>query len=81
MIGFGIDTNPVPERTLGFELPDSDAKLYSIGFRYQKAENLELGMAYLYDHKEDRHVINSSINGEFEDATAHLFTIGFRYIY
>lgn len=81
MIGFGIDDNPVPSRTLNFELPDSDAKLYSIGFRYQKTDNLQLGMAYLYDDKDSRKVTNSTIDGEFEDATAHLFTMGFIYTY
>jgi long-chain fatty acid transport protein len=81
MIGFGIDDNPIPSRTLNFELPDSDAKLYSIGFRYQKTDNLQLGMAYLYDDKDSRKVTNSTIDGEFEDATAHLFTMGFIYTY
>jgi len=81
MVGFGIDENPVPERTLGFELPDSDATLYSIGFRYQKTDNLQLGAAYLYDEKDSRKVTNSSIDGEFEDASAQLFTIGFIYTY
>ncbi len=33
MAGFAIDKTPVPNNTLGFELPDSDAKLYSVGFR------------------------------------------------
>lgn len=85
MIGFGIDQTPVPERTLNFELPGSKAKLYSIGFRYQKTENLELGAAYLYDEKESRKVTNSSgltgVDGEFEDAVAHLLTLGFVYKY
>jgi long-chain fatty acid transport protein len=31
MVGFGYDQSPAPDRTLGFELPDSDAWLYSIG--------------------------------------------------
>lgn len=82
MIGFGIDKTPIPERTLGFELPGSDAKMYSIGFRYQKTDNLELGMAYLYNDKESRKVTNTSgIDGEFEDASAHLLTLGFVYKY
>ena len=85
MIGFAIDKTPVPERTLNFELPDSDAKIYSIGFRYRKTENLELGIAYLYDDKESRKVTNSTsplgIDGEFEDAAAHMLTLGFVYKY
>lgn len=85
MIGFGIDQTPIPEKTLHFELPDSKAKFYSLGFRYQKTENLEIGAAYLYDDKESRKVTNSSgvlgIDGKFEDAAAHLLTLGFVYKY
>lgn len=85
MIGFGIDKTPIPEKTLNFELPGSDAKIYSIGFRYQKTDNLELGMAYLYDDKETSKVTNNSgltgVDGEFEDTTAHLLTLGFVYKY
>jgi long-chain fatty acid transport protein len=83
MIGFAIDKTPVPTKTLGFELPDSDAKIYSIGFRYQKTDQLEIGAAYLYDDKESRKVTNNDngIDGEFEDAAAHLLTLGFTYKY
>lgn len=81
MIGFAIDETPIPERTLNFELPGADAKIYSIGFRYQKTDKLELGMAYLYDDKENRKITNSVIGGEFEDSSAHLLTLGFVYKY
>ena len=85
MIGFAIDETPIPDNTLNFELPGADSKIYSIGFRYQKTENLELGMAYLYDDKESRKITNSSgltgVDGEFEDAAAHLLTLGFAYKY
>lgn len=85
MIGFAIDKTPIPERTLNFELPGTDAKIYSIGFKYQKTENLEIGAAYLYDDKESRKVTNNSgltgVDGEFEDGGAHLLTLGFVYKY
>ncbi len=83
MAGFGIDENPIPSSTLGFELPDSDALLYSVGVRYTINKDMELGVAYLYDDKESRSVNNlangGSVNGEFEDAAAHLLTVGFTY--
>jgi len=79
MAGFAIDENPVPDSTLGFELPDSDALLYSLGVRYKINKDMEVGVAYLYDDKESRSVSNGTVSGEFEDAAAHLLTIGFTY--
>ena len=85
MIGFAIDNSPVPSNTLGFELPDSDAKLYSIGFEYKLTQKLKVGLAYLYDDKEDRTVNNYtggtsvSPSGKFTDSSAHLVTASFKY--
>jgi len=78
MAGFGYDENPVPERTLNFELPDSDALLFSVGGRYRVNDRLELGAAYLYDHKESRPVTanDNGINGAFDNAAAHLLSFG-----
>jgi len=77
MAGFAIDKNPAPDRTLGFELPDSDARLYSVGVRYKINKDMEIGMAYLYDDKESRRVNNGTLNGEIRNAAAHLLTFGF----
>ena len=82
MAGFAIDKNGVPDSTLGFELPDSDAKLYSVGARYQYTDRLTIGAAYLYDDKESRSVTNVSAtapNGTFDNAAAHLMSLGLRY--
>ena len=79
MAGIAIDENPVPNDNLGFELPDSDAMLYSVGLRYKVNQDMELGVAYLYDDKESRDVNNASIDGSFEDAAAHLLTFGVTY--
>jgi long-chain fatty acid transport protein len=79
MAGFAIDENPVPSQTLGFELPDSDALLYSLGVRYQVNENMEMGLSYLYDDKDSRSVSNGVVDGTFKDASAHLVTFGFTY--
>jgi len=79
MAGFAIDENPVPEENLSFELPDSNAWLYSIGGRYKVNEQMELGLAFLYDYKESRTVTNGQVMGEFTDAAAILVTGGISY--
>ncbi len=85
MAGFAIDKSPAPNSTLGFELPDSDAKLYSVGFEYKISEKMKIGLAYLYDDKEDRTVTNRSVTnttapyGTFSDAAAHLVTASLKY--
>lgn len=83
MAGFAFDDSPVPDDTLGFELPDSDAYLYSFGMRYRVSEQMEVGMAYLYDYKESRTVVNGSpstgINGQFTGSSAHLLSLGLSY--
>lgn len=86
MLGFAIDENPVPDNTLGFELPDADAKIYSIGARYRYSAKLELGAAYLFVDKESRVIpaaaANSGgINGTFDNGGAHLVTVGMQYNY
>jgi long-chain fatty acid transport protein len=78
MMGFAIDETPVPENTIGFELPDSDAKIFSMGFRYQQREDLSWGAAFLYDSKESR-TINGF--GTFDEGGAFLTTIGVAYEY
>jgi len=79
MIGLAYDETPVPESTLGYELPDADAVIVSLGGRYQLDEHWNIGLAGLVDMKKDRSVHNSSINGEFTNARAYLVTAGIGY--
>ncbi|MDO9042223.1 MAG: OmpP1/FadL family transporter [Desulfocapsaceae bacterium] len=81
MAGFAYDKTPVPDATLGFELPDSDAYLYSVGVRYQLSKQMELGAGYLYDYKKSRTVTNAIVDGTFTDSTAHLLTVGLTYTF
>ena len=81
MAGGGIDGNPIPEATLSFDLPDSDAWFFSLGARYNLDEKWSFGGAYLYADKEDRTVVNSSLNGEFSGASSHLFAISASYVF
>ncbi len=82
MGGFGYDNNPAPTENIGFELPDSNAWLYSLGMQYKVNEHMELGIAALYDYKETRKVeVNPQdvIYGEFSNASALLITAGINY--
>jgi len=84
MAGFAIDDSPIPSRTLGFELPDADAKMYSLGFEYQYNKKVSFGMGYLYDDKDDRAITLSDaningINGTFTHVKAHLLTASIKY--
>jgi long-chain fatty acid transport protein len=82
MAGFGYDQNPIPEENLDFSVPDSDAWLYSIGMQYKVNEQMELGIAALYDYKEERANnvdATGNVYGEFSNASAILLTVGMTY--
>ncbi|MBU1564171.1 MAG: outer membrane protein transport protein [Proteobacteria bacterium] len=82
MAGFGYDNTPAIDETIGFELPDSNAWLYSIGAQYKLNEKMDIGFAMLYDYKETRKVeVNATdtVYGEFTDASAILVTVGLNY--
>ncbi len=82
MGGFAYDESPAPDETLSFELPDSDAYLFSAGTQYKVNEQMELGLGVLYDLKEEREVtINplGTVYGEFTDSAAWLVTVGLNY--
>lgn len=79
MAGVAYDETPVPESTLGYELPDSDAWIISMGGRYQLNDQWNIGLAGLVDLKQAREVHNSAINGEFSNARAYLVTTGIEY--
>jgi long-chain fatty acid transport protein len=81
MGGFAYDESPIDDKYIGFELPDSDAMIYSGGFRYRYSDNLTLGASLLYDVKDDRSITNDTINGEFTNSSALLITTGVSYSY
>ncbi len=75
MFGIAYDETPIPEKTLGFELPDSNGWIFSVGGSYKLTKTTEVGLSYLYFTKYDRNVTNDRINGRFTDLSAHLFNI------
>ncbi len=81
MVGGGIDGNPVPDSTISFDLPDSDAWFASLGFRYKHSEKLSYGAAYLYADKDDRTAADDTgaVSGTFSGASTHLITGSFTY--
>ena len=79
MAGFAYDQTPVPADTLGFELPDSNAYLFSGGARFQLTPQMDLGVAILYDMKSSRTVTNNQVSGTFTDASALLGSVGLSY--
>jgi len=82
MAGFGYDNNPIPDENVDFSIPDSNAWLYSIGMQYAVNEKMDLGIAALYDYKEERTVMVDPAGiayGEFTDAAAFLVTVGLNY--
>jgi long-chain fatty acid transport protein len=87
MGGYAKGDSPVPNNTIGFELPDSDATYYSAGFKYKQNENLSWGAALLYADKDSLHIPagsgnpNGAINagGTFDKGGAILATVGASY--
>lgn len=82
MGGFAYDENPAPTENISFELPDSDAWLYSLGMQYKVSENMDIGLAALYDYKESRKVEvlpSDRVYGKFTNASALLITAGLSY--
>lgn len=81
MGGFAYDENPVPDENIGFELPDSDAWIYSLGAQYKVSDRMDVGVAALYDYKESRTAQDERgfIDGEFTNASALLVSVGMNY--
>lgn len=85
MAGYAKDETPVNKQNLSYELPDSDANIYTLGFRIQHNENLSYGAAYLYDDKEPISLASGEnakgITGHFSGGGASLLTVGLGYTF
>ncbi len=86
MYGLAYDETPIPNSRVGFELPDNDAFIFSIGALYSYTENISIGASYLYDYKLPRTIQksdknNNGIAGRFSEGGAHLLNIGLTYRY
>ena len=85
MAGYAYDETPIPEKTISFELPDSDANIFSIGAIMQINKDFEAGFSLLYDHKDERTIHTppneKGIEGTFSEGGAILtnISIGYRF--
>lgn len=79
MGGMVIDKTPLPSSTLGFELPDSDSVSVSFGSRYQISDTLNIGLGALYSIREDREILNGSIDGKFTNMNVLLISTAIEY--
>jgi long-chain fatty acid transport protein len=84
MAGVVIDETPVPSKTLGFELPDSNSLAVSFGGRYQINKELDIGLAALYSMHENRTITAADVNdngiiGEFSNSNVLIVSAGVGY--
>ncbi len=80
MAGYTHDESPIKSKYVGYEMPDSDANIFSAGFYYQQSSNFGWGVGVLYDSKKKRTVRTiGGINGTFDKGGALLVTAGFSY--
>jgi long-chain fatty acid transport protein len=84
MLGLAYDQTGTPDETLGFELPDSDGYIASVGARWAVNEEFDIGAAFLYDAKDARTVNQTekpygNIKGEFSNSSATMFSVGLGY--
>jgi len=84
MAGYAYDESPSPVSTVSFELPESDAQIFSLGARYNYNDELSIGIAGLYDKKDSITVSQTAasgnqLNGEFTNASAYVLSLGVGY--
>ncbi|MFA6192885.1 MAG: outer membrane protein transport protein [Sulfurimonas sp.] len=79
MAGAVLDKTPVPVETIGFELPDSNSLSVSLGGRYQITQKVNIGLAALYSMREDREVVNASLEGKFTNSKVLALSTGLEY--
>jgi long-chain fatty acid transport protein len=84
MAGLVIDESPVPSKTIGFELPDTDTVAVSLGGRYKVNENVDVGLSALYSMHESRTITAQDNNdnglvGEFSDGDVLIVSAGIAY--
>ena len=84
MAGYVYDNSPVPNKTIGFELPDTDSQAVSLGGRYTINENIDVGLSALYSMHESRTITAADNNdnglvGEFSDGNVLIISAGLGY--
>jgi len=84
MAGYVWDETAIPDNTIGFESPGSNASSVSFGGRYQINNNMDIGLSALYSMKKDR-IINATaaningVNGTFSNSNVLIVSAGLGY--
>ena len=79
MVGYAYDETPIPDATINYELPSSNANIFSLGGKYKYDENFEFGLAALTAIYKDRKVNNTILNGEFSNSKSYLVSASVEY--
>jgi len=84
MAGLVVDESPVPNKTIGFELPDTDSTSISLGGRYKINDRMDIGLSALYSMHESRTITEYDKNenglvGEFSDGDILIISAGLSY--
>ncbi len=79
MGGCVYDESPVPDKSLSFELPDSNSFSVSLGARYQYNDNINIGLSALYSMRDARSVSNNDLTGEFSGGNILIVSAGLGY--
>ena len=85
MAGYAKDESPIDKKYISYELPDSDADIYTFGLRIKASENLSYAVAYLHDEKKAFTLKagenSNGIQGKFSAGGADLFSVGMAYTF
>ncbi len=84
MAGFVYENSPVPAKTVGFELPDSDQKSVSLGGRYAINKSVDIALAGLYSMRDARTITATDANdnglvGTFAESNVLILSAGVGY--
>jgi long-chain fatty acid transport protein len=77
MAGLVFDETPVPDETIGYELPDSDSVAVSLGGSYSINDKWDLYLAGLYSMHDDRDATIDGVSGEFSNSDVLILSAGF----
>nr|WP_320116000.1 outer membrane protein transport protein [uncultured Desulfuromonas sp.] len=78
-VGYARDNTPVPNDTIGPELPDADRNNYTFGFGYH-TDRAVFDFAYMWVDFDDRKVDNETQTGTYK-SDAYLFAANLTYFF
>ncbi|WP_459846715.1 OmpP1/FadL family transporter [Campylobacter concisus] len=86
MAGFSYDEDITSGEHTGLELPNTTSQAYTAGVNYKFTPNLEVGLGYVYQHRDKKHADNiatsvagTKMSGEFETGKIQIVATTFKY--